>query len=44
MTTTTFEEWKKDLELQIAVMDSVIKVMQQLRDSLTLQSYPVIKK
>ena len=36
----SFEEWKKELDKQIAEADKQIALMVQLRDALALQSYP----
>ena len=36
----SFDEWKKELDKQIAEADKQIALMVQLRDALVLQSYP----
>ncbi len=36
----TFDEWKKEMDLQIAEANKQIALMVQLRDALALQSYP----
>lgn len=35
-----FDEWKKELDVKVKAYDDLIKLLQTLRDSLALSSYP----
>ena len=40
MTIPPYDEWKRDLDITIQAYDDLIKLLQMLRDSMALRSYP----